>query len=105
VGQVIDFVHHPVVRIKKRLDILPGALDCVRMSARMHINETDHMFHSFANSHLQHIILRGISPTSFQNWTPTSWSLNKNAMNNLGKPLATSVASEYVVEVTYDFSL
>jgi len=33
--------------------------------------------------HIQHTTLLVISPTSFQNWTPTSWSLNKNAMNNL----------------------
>ena len=56
--------------------------------------------------HLQHATLLGISPTSFQNWSTPSWSLNKNAMNNLlGTPLAPSVALQYVVEGMYGFSL
>ena len=50
--------------------------------------------------------LLGITPTSFQNWTTTSWSLNKNAMNNLLEtPLAPCVARQYVVEGMHGFSL
>jgi len=41
VGQVIDVVPHPVSGIKKCLDMPPGALDRVRMSASTHITETD----------------------------------------------------------------
>jgi len=43
--------------------------------------------------HLQDTILLEISPTSFKNWTPTLWSLNKNVINNLFEtPLVPSVA-------------
>jgi hypothetical protein len=37
--QVTDVVLHPVVGIKKCLDMLPGALNRVRMSASTYINE------------------------------------------------------------------
>jgi len=46
VVQVTDVVPHPVARIKKCLDMLPGALERVRMIARTHINETDRVIHS-----------------------------------------------------------
>ena len=47
VGQVIDVVPHPVVRIMKSLDMPPAALGRVRMSASTHINEIDRAIHSF----------------------------------------------------------
>ena len=46
-GKVIDVMPHQVVGIKKCLDMPPGALDCVRMSDSMHINETDRVIHNF----------------------------------------------------------
>jgi hypothetical protein len=41
VGQVKDVVPHRVVGIKKCLNVPPGVLECVRMSASRHINKTD----------------------------------------------------------------
>jgi hypothetical protein len=46
-GELIDILPHPVVRFKKCLDMPPGAFDWVRMSARMHINESDRVNHIF----------------------------------------------------------
>ena len=55
--------------------------------------------------YLQHTILL-INPTSFKNWTPTSWLLNRNAGNNLlGTLFAPSVARPNVVEQMYVLEL
>jgi hypothetical protein len=47
VGQVNDVVPHPLVGINKRLDMPPGAIDRIRLSASTHINEKDLEIHRF----------------------------------------------------------
>ena len=60
----------------------------------------------YVDQHLQHTILLLISPISFNNWTSTVWSLNRNARSNLVvTPFAPSFASPNVVEGTYGLEL
>jgi hypothetical protein len=47
VVQVIYVVPHPDVGIKKTRHMPTAAVDCVHMSARTFINETDRVIHSF----------------------------------------------------------
>jgi len=44
---VIDVVPHPDVGIKKSLHMPSAAVDCVHMSVRKFIKETDRVIHSF----------------------------------------------------------